>query len=93
MLFRSFGYNLFNDSIYKKLNDGFYFEHSNGDLTLNFSAQLTDIILGFFNGETWGIDNIGVAVGQIETLADFETGSLGLFDSNGIDGGVAFIVQ
>ena len=86
-----FGYNTrWQDSIYSNLNDGFYFEDSNSDLMLNFTAQLTESQL---SDESWGIDNIRVAVGQIETLADFETGSVGLFESSGTDGGLALIVQ
>ena len=84
-----FGYTFWSDSIYSNLNDGFYFEHGNSELTLNFTAQLTATI----PDESAGIDNIRVAVGQIETLADFETGSVGSFDSSGMDGGIALVVQ
>ena len=84
-----YGFTFWSDRIYSNLNDGFYFEHSNTDLTLHFSTILSGVI----SDESAGIDNIRVAVGQIETLADFETGSVGLFDSSGVDGGTAFIVQ
>ena len=84
-----YGFTFWSDRIYGNLNDGFYFEHSNSDLTLHFTATMNQSI----PDESAGIDNIRVAVGQIETLADFETGSVGLFESSGTDGGQALIVQ
>ena len=84
-----YGFTFWSDRIYGNLNDGFYFEHGNSDLTLHFTAIMDQSI----PDESAGIDNIRVAVGQIETLADFETGSVELFDASGMDGGTALIVQ
>ncbi|NQU96493.1 MAG: protein kinase, partial [Chloroflexi bacterium] len=47
------------DVIYRNLNNGFTFEHSGGELVLNFTGRNLEGI----DNESWGIDNVRVFVG------------------------------
>lgn len=86
----SFGYNTrFSDSIYENLNGGYYFEHDESELTVNFTTQVNH---NNINDESGGLDNVRVAIGRIEIVSDFESGSLEEFVSDGVNGGQANVV-